>query len=49
MEQPFLDAVKTILEDRYTEQMATIYQITIKFILKQLEDGFIKAGGGGPS
>lgn len=36
MEQPFLDAVRIILEDRYTDNMDTIYRILIKFILGHL-------------
>ncbi|XP_013077631.2 cytoglobin-1-like [Biomphalaria glabrata] len=36
MEQPFLDSVRIILEDRYTDNMDTIYRILIKFILSNL-------------
>lgn len=36
MEQPFLDSVRIILDDRYTENMDTIYRILIKFILSNL-------------
>ncbi|RUS79879.1 hypothetical protein EGW08_012357 [Elysia chlorotica] len=36
IEQPFLDAVRIILDDRYTENMDTIYRILIKFILQHL-------------
>ncbi|BFZ07023.1 hypothetical protein BsWGS_10062 [Bradybaena similaris] len=36
MEQPFLDSVRIILEDRYTDNMDTIYRILIKFILEHL-------------
>ena len=40
MEQPFLDATKIILGDRYSDPMDEIYRITIKFILTNLEQGF---------
>ncbi|BFZ11641.1 hypothetical protein BsWGS_14680 [Bradybaena similaris] len=40
MEQPFLDAMRIILDDRYTDNMDTIYRILIKFILEHL----VKAG-----
>uniref|UniRef100_K1RDY1 Globin domain-containing protein n=1 Tax=Magallana gigas TaxID=29159 RepID=K1RDY1_MAGGI len=33
MEKPFLEAVKITLGDRYSDNMDTIYRITIKFIL----------------
>ncbi|CAG5115168.1 unnamed protein product [Candidula unifasciata] len=36
MEQPFLDAIRIILEDRFTDNMDTIYRILIKFILDHL-------------
>lgn len=40
MEAPFLAAVKETLEDRYTENMESIYKITIHFILQTVIDGF---------
>ena len=40
MEQPFLDATKIILGDRYSDAMDEIYRIAIKFILTSLENGF---------
>lgn len=40
MEAPFLAAVKETLEDRYTENMETIYKITIHFILQTVIEGF---------
>lgn len=40
MEAPFLAAVKETLEDRYTENMETIYKITIHFILQTVVEGF---------
>jgi len=39
---PFLEAVKVTLGDAYTENMDTIYKITIDFILQTLIDGFEK-------
>ena len=39
MEAAFLDAVKLILDARYTEQMAVIYELVIKFIILQLLTG----------
>ena len=41
MELPFLEAVKITLGDRYTDNMDTIYKITIKFILET----FVKSYG----
>ncbi|XP_015926789.1 cytoglobin-1 [Parasteatoda tepidariorum] len=40
MEAPFLAAVKETLDDRYTENMESIYKITIHFILQTVIDGF---------
>lgn len=40
IEKPFLDAVKTTLGDRYTDNVDVIYQTTIKFILDTLAEGF---------
>ncbi|OWF35175.1 neuroglobin-like [Mizuhopecten yessoensis] len=39
--EPFIEAVKITLGDRYTDYMANVYEITIDFILKALEDGFL--------
>ncbi|XP_046381361.1 globin-5-like [Haliotis rufescens] len=39
MEQPFLEAVKQTLGDRYTDNMDVIYKITIKFILDNMVKG----------
>ncbi|VDN06463.1 unnamed protein product [Thelazia callipaeda] len=39
MEEPFLYAVKLILDERYTDNMDLIYKTTIKVILRELEDG----------
>ena len=41
MEKPFLEAVKEVLQERYTENMENIYNILIKIILKELADGFM--------
>ncbi|XP_071056822.1 neuroglobin-like [Onthophagus taurus] len=43
IEQPFLEAVKTTLGDRYTENVENIYNITIKFIIKTLVEGYDNA------
>ncbi|KAG8187735.1 hypothetical protein JTE90_015605 [Oedothorax gibbosus] len=40
MEAPFLAAVKETLDDRYTENMESIYKTTIHFIIQTLVDGF---------
>ncbi|KAF6205404.1 hypothetical protein GE061_019576 [Apolygus lucorum] len=40
IEKPFLDAVKTTLGDRYTENVETIYKITIKLMLETLVNGY---------
>lgn len=40
IQRPFLEAVKETLEDRYTENMETIYTITIRFILETLVKGY---------
>lgn len=44
IEKPFLEAVEETLGDRYTENMASIYTITIKFILETLIQGYEKGG-----
>lgn len=43
IEQPFLEAVKRTLEDRYSENVESTYKVTIKFIIETLIDGFDKA------
>lgn len=45
IEKPFLDAVKITLSDRYTDNMDSIYKITIKFILEKLVKGAESANG----
>ncbi|XP_075232948.1 neuroglobin-like [Lycorma delicatula] len=40
IEQPFLEAVKMTLGDRYTENVENIYKVTIKLIIETLEKGF---------
>ncbi|XP_060071855.1 globin-5-like [Ylistrum balloti] len=40
IEIPFLEAVKITLGDRYSENMDTIYKITIKFVLQTMVDGY---------
>lgn len=39
MKEPFLEAVKITLGDRYTDNMETIYRTTITFILQTMSDG----------
>ncbi|KAK7493440.1 hypothetical protein BaRGS_00015340, partial [Batillaria attramentaria] len=39
IKDPFLDAVKVTLEDRYTDNMEAIYKIAITFILKTMVEG----------
>ncbi|XP_025105515.1 globin-3-like [Pomacea canaliculata] len=39
IEQPFLDAVRITLGDRYTDNMDGIYRITIKYLLEKLVRG----------
>lgn len=43
IEKPFLDAVKMTLGDRYTENVESIYKVTIKFIIETLIKGFDNA------
>ncbi|XP_076755140.1 neuroglobin [Xylocopa sonorina] len=43
IEQPFLQAVQQTLQDRYSENVESIYKITIKFIIETLIEGFNKA------
>ncbi|XP_023332938.1 neuroglobin [Eurytemora carolleeae] len=40
LEGAFLDSIRSILEDRYTPQMETIYSILISNIIKYLSEGF---------
>ncbi|KAM3959699.1 neuroglobin [Aphomia sociella] len=40
VEQPFLEAAKTTLGDRYTPNIENIYKLTIKFILENLVKGY---------
>ncbi|CAG9788421.1 unnamed protein product [Diatraea saccharalis] len=40
IEQPFLQAAKTTLGDRYTPNIENIYKLTIKFILENLVIGY---------
>ncbi|CAK9291440.1 unnamed protein product [Gordionus sp. m RMFG-2023] len=42
-EEPFLEAVKETLGDRFTNNMETIYKITIKYILTTLVKGYFMA------
>ncbi|KAF0771713.1 neuroglobin-like [Aphis craccivora] len=43
IEVPFLEAVKTTLGDRFTENIETIYKITIKLIIETLIKGYTEA------
>lgn len=40
IEQPFLEAAKTTLGDRYTPNIENIYKLTIRFILENLAKGY---------
>ncbi|XP_045773923.1 neuroglobin-like [Maniola jurtina] len=40
IEQPFLEAAKTTLGDRYTPNIENIYKMTIRFILENLVKGY---------
>ncbi|XP_013196535.2 neuroglobin [Amyelois transitella] len=44
VEQPFLEAAKTTLGDRYTPNIENIYKLTIRFILENLVKGYEDAG-----
>jgi len=46
IETPFLEAVKETLDERYTENMETIYKIIIKFILQTLVEGYENSSPG---
>ncbi|CAG2164150.1 unnamed protein product, partial [Oppiella nova] len=46
IESPFLEAVKETLDERYTENMETIYKIIIKFILQTLVEGYENSSPG---
>ncbi|XP_041981235.1 neuroglobin-like [Aricia agestis] len=43
IEQPFLEAAKTTLGDRYTPNIENIYKLTIRFILDNLAKGYEEA------
>lgn len=45
IEKPFLEAVKTTLDERYTENIENIYKIAIRLIIETLVAGFEKAAG----
>ena len=40
IEEPFLVAVKETLGDRYSANMDNIYRKTVKFIIRELSQGF---------
>ncbi|KAL0829429.1 hypothetical protein ABMA28_004201 [Loxostege sticticalis] len=44
IEQPFLEAAKTTLGDRYTPNIEIIYKKTIRFILENLVKGYEESG-----
>ncbi|XP_075976998.1 neuroglobin-like [Anticarsia gemmatalis] len=44
VEEPFLQAAKTTLGDRYTPNIEEIYKLTIKFILENLVKGYEDSG-----
>lgn len=41
IKEPFLEAVKITLGDRYTDYMANVYTKTIDFILNALSNGYL--------
>ena len=41
--EPFIDAVKITLGDRYTANIDTIYRIAVDFILHTMSDGLLDA------
>lgn len=43
IEKPFLSAVQETLGDRYTDNMANIYELTIKYILETVAQGYEEA------
>ncbi|XP_076443112.1 myoglobin-like [Babylonia areolata] len=43
IKDPFLEAVKTTLGDRYTENMETIYKVAITFVLQTLTESYDSA------
>lgn len=43
IEEPFLEAARTTLGDRYTPNIENIYKITIQFILENLVKGYENA------
>ncbi|XP_012546380.1 neuroglobin-like [Bombyx mandarina] len=45
IEQPFLQAAKTTLGERYTANVENIYKLTIKFILENLVKGYEDSAG----
>uniref|UniRef100_A0A1I8H2Y5 GLOBIN domain-containing protein n=1 Tax=Macrostomum lignano TaxID=282301 RepID=A0A1I8H2Y5_9PLAT len=40
MEQPFLEAVRITLADRFNDSIAQIYAKTICYVLQEMEDAF---------
>lgn len=42
VERPFLEAVKTTLDERYTENIENIYKIAIRIIIEALIAGYEK-------
>lgn len=43
MKEPFLEAVKVTLGDRYTDNIRSVYGITITYILTTMVDGITDA------
>ncbi|CAG5135834.1 unnamed protein product [Candidula unifasciata] len=46
MREPFLEAVKVTLGDRYTENIQSVYIVAISFILNTMVEGLSQAIGG---
>ena len=49
IEEPFLEAVKLTLADRYTDNMDAIYKVLIKFILQTMVNAINKDISNGPN
>ena len=41
-EEPFLNALQTTLDERYTPQMDVIYRVIAQYIIQTLIDGYNK-------
>ena len=41
-EEPFLEALRLTLDERYTPQMDVIYHVIVQYIIQTLVDGYNK-------